>query len=346
MFRNARFVIRGAVGAMMLMSVGMSTSAPAYAEASEVRIADQIGLLYLPLRVVIERKLIEKHAAADGLDNITVKTASFSGGGAVNTALLSGSVDFAAGGIPPLLKLWDRTKGTPTEVRGAISLTFMAYKLFTIDPRIKTLADYRKYPDTRIALPSVKASTQAVTLEMASEKAFGNGNAFVLDSQTVSMPHPQALAAMVSGRTPVRSHFATLPYSYELAHELHAREILSSYDIAGGPHTGVVLYNTKKWKEDNPKLFKAVVDAFLEAHEWIDKNPEAAAALFKRTDKSKATAADILTMIQDRSEVDYRPDVKGTMIYADFLHRTGDLKSMPASWKDYFWESVYGFKGD
>ena len=35
----------------------------------------------------------------------------------MNTAILSGSVDIAAGGIPPLLKIWEKTKGTPTEAR-------------------------------------------------------------------------------------------------------------------------------------------------------------------------------------------------------------------------------------
>lgn len=318
---------------------------PAHAEANQVVIADQIGLLYLPLRIVVEQKLIEKHAKADGLGDVTVTLRQFSGGGAVNTAILSGSVDIAAGGIPPLLKIWDRTKGTPTEVRAMIALTHMAYKLFSIDPRIKSLKDYQTYADSKIALPSVKVSTQAVTLEMAAEKQFGEGKAFALDPMTMSMPHPQAFAAMKSGDLPVKSHFATLPFSYDLTRDPKVHLVFSSYDLVG-PHTGVVLYNTRKWKEENPKLFKAVTEAFFEAHEWIKNHPHEAAEQFVRTDKSAHTAAQIEEMITDRSEVEYRPDMRGTYVYAEFLHRTGDMKTLPASWKDYCWESITQLPGN
>jgi NitT/TauT family transport system substrate-binding protein len=327
-----------------LLAFGLS-QAPAAAEANQVTIADQIGLLYLPLRIAVEQKLIEKHAKADGLGDVSVVLRQFSGGGAVNTAILSGSVDIAAGGIPPLLKIWDRTKGSPSEVRAMIALTHMAYKLFTIDPRIKSLKDYLNTPDSKIALPSVKVSTQAVTLEMAAEKQFGEGKAFALDPLTISMPHPQAFAAMKSGNLPVKSHFATLPFSYELARDPKVHLVFSSYDLVG-PHTGVVLYNTRKWKEENPKLFKAVAEAFYEAHDWIKKHPREAAEQFVQTAKGKYNAAQVEEMITDKSEVEYRPDMEGTYVYAEFLHRIGDLSTLPASWKDYCWESVTQLPGN
>lgn len=344
-FLAAKVAVRTAAAVAVIASSLAFTPGEALAEASEVRIADQIGLLYLPLRVVVERHLIEQHAKVAGLRDVKVVLRQFSGGGAVNTAILSGSVDLAAGGIPPLLKIWDRTKGTPNEVRGMIALTHMAYKLFTIDPRVKTLKDYDGITGHKIALPSVKVSTQAVTLEMAAEKTFGEGQALKLDPLTVSMPHPQAFAAMMSGSLPVKSHFATLPFSFELAKSGKAHLVFSSYDLVG-PHTGVVLYNTRKWKESNPKLFKAVADAFYEAHDWIKAHPRDAAELFARTEKSPQPVDEILQMISDKSEVEYRPDIRGTEVYAEFLHRIGDLEHMPSSWKDYFWESVYQLKGN
>ena len=39
------------------------------------------------------QKLIEKHAAADGVKDVTVNWRTFSGGGAQTDALLSGNVD-------------------------------------------------------------------------------------------------------------------------------------------------------------------------------------------------------------------------------------------------------------
>lgn len=330
---------------MGLAAILASPASPARAEADHVVIADQIGLLYLPLRVVVQRNLIQQHAKQEGLGDVSVTLRQFSGGGAVNTAILSGSVDIAAGGVPPLLKIWDRTRGTPNEVRAMIALTHMPYKLFSVDPRIHTIADYANITDAKIALPSAKVSTQAVTLEMAAEKQFGPGKAFILDPLTVSMPHPQAFAAMLNGNLPVKSHFATLPYSYQLAKTGKAHEVFSSYDLVG-PHTGVVLYNTRKWKEENPKLFKAVADAFYEAHEWIKAHPRETAELFVKTEKSGETADEVFEMISDSNQVEYRPDIRGTYVYAQFLKQTGDLLTLPASWKDYCWESVTELPGN
>ncbi len=328
-----------------LAAVFGSSAEPARAEADHVVIADQIGLLYLPLRVAVQRHLIEQHAKQAGLGDITVTLRQFSGGGAVNTAILSGSVDIAAGGIPPLLKIWDRTRGTPNEVRAMIALTHMAYKLYSVDPRIHTIADYANITDAKIAVPSVKVSTQAVTLEMAAQKQFGAGKAFALDPLTVSMPHPQAYAAMMNGNLPVKSHFATLPFTYMLQKSGKAHLVFSSYDLVG-PHTGVVLYNTRKWKDANPKLFKAVADAFFEAHEWIKAHPRETAELFVKTEKSAETADEVLEMISDKAEVEYRPDIRGTYVYAQFLKENGDLSTLPASWKDYCWESVTDLPGN
>src|SRR5690606_21280212 len=84
---------------------------PVVAQTKEVRLAEQFGLHYLPLQVMVQQKLIEKHGSKLGVDDMKVTLVKLGSGGAVNDALLSGSVDFAAGGTGPLLKLWDRSRG-------------------------------------------------------------------------------------------------------------------------------------------------------------------------------------------------------------------------------------------
>src|SRR4051812_15694531 len=74
-----------------------------------IRISQQFGTLYLPLHVIRDQNLIQKHAKALGLDDVKVEWAQLSGGDAINAALLSGSIDIAAAGIGPFLTLWDRT---------------------------------------------------------------------------------------------------------------------------------------------------------------------------------------------------------------------------------------------
>src|SRR6202140_2043774 len=91
------------------------TVAPALAQAEtdEVRAAQQYGLSYLALMIMEDSKLIEKQTSAAGLGEIKVTWAKLGGPGAMNDALLSGSLDFGTGGVPSLITLWPKTHGTP-----------------------------------------------------------------------------------------------------------------------------------------------------------------------------------------------------------------------------------------
>jgi NitT/TauT family transport system substrate-binding protein len=94
------------------------TATGARAEVGEVRIAEQFGIAYLPLMMMREKGLVEKHAKKAGLGDIKVTWARFGGGAPMNDALLSGNLDFATGGVGPLLTIWSKTKGG-LDVRGA-----------------------------------------------------------------------------------------------------------------------------------------------------------------------------------------------------------------------------------
>ena len=179
--RNAHPKILGALmRSAAALAIAAAASTAARAEADEVRFAQQFGLLYLPMHVVVDKKLVEACAKEAGLGDIKVTMHRFSGGAAVNQALLSGNVDFAAGGIGPLLKLWDKTKGR-LNVKAMATLTAMPLKLNTNDDRIKKLEDYVGITDHKIATPSVKVSIQAVVLQMAAKKQWGEDEAFKLD---------------------------------------------------------------------------------------------------------------------------------------------------------------------
>src|SRR5262249_33211650 len=106
-----------ALAIVLFAALGLA-GGPARAEVNEVTIADQFGIAYLPLMVMRDKKLLEKHALAAGLPAIKVKWAQFGGGTTVNDALLSGSIAFAVAGPPSLVLLWEKTKGTPLEIKG------------------------------------------------------------------------------------------------------------------------------------------------------------------------------------------------------------------------------------
>jgi NitT/TauT family transport system substrate-binding protein len=232
-------------------------SVPATAqEAKELRIAKQFGISYLPITVLEERKLIEKHVKAAGLGDIKIEWSRLSAGAPMNDALISGSLDLAAGGVGPLVTIWARTKGN-MNVKGVSAINSMPLYLNTINPAVKTIKDFTD--NDRIALPAVKVSIQAVTLQMAAEKLLGKHDA--LDRLTVSMSHPDGMAAMMSGKSEITAHFSSAPFQYQQLDDPKVKRVLSSYEVLGGPATFNTIWTTSAFRDKNPKTYKAFVAA-------------------------------------------------------------------------------------
>jgi len=313
----------------------------ARAEGKEVRIAQQFGLQFLAVNVMMAEKLVEKHARALGLDEIGVRLVQLSGGATVNDALLSGSIDIGGAGTTPLIKIWEKTRGG-ANIRALAATSSAAMYLVTTDPRIQSIRDYTS--KDKIAVPSVKVSINATLLQMAAEKAFGRGQHERLDPFTVGLPHPDAVAMLRSGGGEVKSHVGIMPFTAETLQFPGARLLFTSFDILGGPHSSSVLYHTEKWKKENPKTFRAVAAAFDEAMTIINKDKRAAAETFVRQTKSRMPVEKVLEILQ-RDDIVYTTTPQRVMPFAEFLHRTGNIKTMPASWKELFWESVHEKQG-
>lgn len=315
---------------------------PLRAETAEVRFAEGFGLSYLPITVMVEEKLIEGRAAALGLGPVKASLVKISGGPGMIDALLSGSLDFISGGVPPMINLWDKTRGT-LNVKAIASLGDSPMLLNTIDPEIRSLADFAGRG--KIAVPAVRISVQALTLQMAAEKQFGPGNHARLDASTVSMPHPEAMQALTSGSTEVTAHFAIMPFVWEQAKNPKIRTILNSYDVLGGPHTGAVLYNTGRWKEANPRTFLAVAAALDDAMALINADPGRAAAIYVKVNGARTPAGEIEKMLTDPRFFTFTTRPDRVMPYVAFMHRQGQIKTMPASWTELFWENLHGQAG-
>ena len=337
-------VLKVLIAAMVAAALSLVASESARAEAQTVRLSYQFGLGFLTVLVVLDQNLIEKNAEKLGLHDVTATGVQLSGAAATNDALLSGSIDLAAGGIGGLLQLWDKTNGA---VKGVVALNDMALILNTNDPKVKTVKDYVGLTNHKIALPAVIAGLHAIVLQMAAEQMLGPGKQNELDKLTVSLPHPDGYAALVSGRSEIRSHFTSQPFAYleqhSTNHDIH--QVLSSYELLGGPHNNTLLYTNAKWAENNPKLLQAVFNAVKEAEGWINANPKTAAEFFKAKTKSKLSVPDIEAIIRDPSLIAFEPEPKATMKFADFFRKIGRITHNPTSWKDYFWNVAFQLNG-
>lgn len=332
MFHFSSVVKRALAAGIVSLSAAMAT-VPAHAEG-QIRIAEQYGVVYLLLNIAQEQKLIEKHGKQSGVD-IKVDWIKLSGGAAVNDALLSGSIDIAGAGVGPLLTIWDRTKDRQN-VKGVASLGNFPYYLVSNNPKVKTLADFTD--KDRIGLPAVGVSVQARLLQMAVAKQWGDKDFKRLDNLTQTLPHPDAASALLAGGTEISGHFGAPPFSeQELAGNPNAHIILNSYDIQGGPSSSTVLYATEKYRNENPKTYRAFTAALAEAAQFATKNPEQAADIYLRVNKSNVDRK-LLVNIFANPQVQFKVAPENTFSLAQFLHRVGVLKNQPASWRDYFFD--------
>jgi NitT/TauT family transport system substrate-binding protein len=314
----------------------LATIGPVHAEG-QLRIVAQFGSVYLPLEVIRDQKLIEKHGKELGVD-IKPEWHQLSGGAAVNDALLSGAIDIAGAGIGPFLTVWDRTVGTKLEVKIVGALGAQPNYLLTNKATVKTLRDFTSAD--KIALPAAGVSVQSRILQIAVEQAFGPGHEKALDDITVTLPHPDATAAMLSGATEITGHVSNSPYQERELMDPKIHKVFSSYDVLGGKVTPTVLYATVKFRVENPKTYQAFFEALKEATAWIAANPKAAAETFVRVENSKFDPAFIQKTLED-PDVVYTVVPLGSKKFADFLAKTGAIKHKPAIWTDYVFSELH-----
>lgn len=333
--------MKGSSIALWLAAVVTAVAAPlARAEVGTVRVAQQFGITYLPLMYMEHRHLLEKHAKELGLGDVKVEWVRFGSGTGMNDALLSGNLDFASGGLGPFITLWSKTRGS-LDVRGVCAMNNMPLYLNTSDPNVKTIEDFTV--KDKIALPAVKVSFQAVNLQMAAAKAFGEKNYARLDPLTVSMKHPDGMAALVSG-TGITAHFTAPPFQYQELEHPGIHKVIDSYSIVGGPHTFTVVWASGKFRKENPRIYKAFLAAFDEAIGDINRDKRAAADNYIRWQNYKGPR-DLVVKVLEDPLVKFTTTPSKVTTYADFMHRIGTISVKPASWKDMFFPEVHGLPG-
>ena len=314
--------------------IAAALTSPAAAEVNELKIGKQYGLPYIQFVITEDQKLIEKHAKAAGLGDVKVEWATLGGPAQLNDGIISGAIDIAGVGLPNLITMWEKTR-TNARVRAIAGLNFMPLLLLTRDPKIKTLKDYGE--KDRIALPSVKISMQAILLEMAAAKEFGEASYEKLDPLTVSMGHPDAFAALNSG-TEVGSHFSSAPFQNRQLKMPGYHQVISSYDIIG-PHSVSCIVMQTKFHDGNPKLTAAILAAMKEATAWIKADKRAAAEAYLRVTKDRMPVDELLAMLNDPNIV-ITIVPKGADKISEFLHKVGRVKVRPDRWQDYYFGDV------
>ncbi len=258
-------------------------------------------------------------------------------------ALLSGQMNFGVSGVPSLAQLWDKTVGTGNEVRGLSAAQSMPFILVSHRPEVKTVRDFTERD--KIAVPGVKVSNQAICLQMAAAKEWGQDQYAKLDPLTITRPHPDAATAIISKSTEITGHYGVAPFqNYELAVSgVHA--VLKSYDTLGAQTTNGVVLMAKKFRDANPKVTSAVYAAFAEASETINKDPRGCAEIYIKTTGDRRSGVDEMAKMIADADNNWTTTPQNAMRYVEFMHKIGTLKRLPASWKDMFMPEAHELPG-
>ena len=106
--------------------------------------------------------------------------------------------------------------------------------------------------------------------------------------------------------------------------------VLNSFDVMGGSHTFTAIWTSTKFRDGNPKLYKAFIAALKEATAIVDKNPRAAAEYWIEDSKSKLPL-DTAAKIVGGTQVHWTMVPENTMKFADFMAGVGRIKVKAAS---------------
>ena len=318
---------------LLALSATAALARPARAEATQLRLSHGYGILYLPLMVMRDRKLLEAELDRAKLPKAEITWQTLDGGNVINDAMLAGALDIAGTGAPGFVTLWAKARNIPrAEVVGLCGLSTCALSLNTNRPHIKTLADFT--PDDKIAIPGIKTSLAAVVLQMLVAQRFGQANYAKLDPMTVGLPHPEAYGALMSGKTEIAAHFASPPYSILELADPRIHRVIAASEVLGNATLDVV-YAPRRFVDANPATTTAFLAAMDAANALIAADPAAAAESFIRQSAARMKPDDVLAMVRD-PDTKFSTTPNGVQGYADFMHAVGSIKVRPARWSEMF----------
>jgi NitT/TauT family transport system substrate-binding protein len=316
-----------------------TASVPAIAaESNDFHVARQPGLVYIQAIIMEEKKLIEKHAAALGLKDIKMRWSIITSGGVMTEAVISNSIDLAITGVSNMLLAWGKT-GNIKMLTGVAGVPF---KLLTRNAKVKSIKDFG--PDDRIAVPTIRASMQAMMMGIALEQAYGIGQHGRLDSNQVQLGHPDAMNALLNPQHEVNSHFSIPPFQDIALKSPLVHHVLTSTDILGGPASITNAWGQQRFVEANPIKIKAFIAALDEASDMVMNDTKTAAEIYLAVTKEKITVDELVAVMKQPGAI-FSTTPQRSMLWAEYMHRIGLIKTKPGSWKDYSFPNIHDRNG-
>lgn len=321
--RKTRTILAGGVTAVMALALsscggdGGGTASGDCQPTDKLAIAYQPGLGYASLLVAKQQGTVE-----EALPDVEVSWQELSSGSAIRDGMISDNLHIGAGGIGPFLVGLDA--GVDWKVFSG--LNNMSLYLNTMDPKIKSLKDLEGAGS--IAMPAPD-SIQSVVLRKGAEEELGDPTA--LDSQIVSMAHPDGVQALIGGQ--IAAHLTSPPFQAQEIGE-GATKLLESYDLFG-EHTFNSVFAKSEFAECNPEIIDELTSIIADANDMITNEPAEAAKIL--AEEFGVPAADVEEQITSE-DVAFVNTPTGFGTFAEFMQSIGMISEVPAT-EDMFLET-------
>jgi NitT/TauT family transport system substrate-binding protein len=291
----------------------------------KLEIAYQPGIGYAPLIVIKKLRLIEKQ-----FPGTKVNWKVLASGAAITDGVVAGKIDVGAGGVGPLLIGW--AKGVNWKFIAPMNQADLW--LMAKDPKIRTIADLR---GKRVAMPSPSSIQGIVLRKMAQAKL---GDAHALDSTIVSMDHPAAMQALLSGQ--IDAHFTSPPFQYqELAQGAHIVGHSKGYF---GAHTFLGVLITQKFYDEHTAFAKRLYKDVQSAIKLIKNQPRQVGKILSDDAGGQPSAATFKRWLTNKA-MSFSTRPRGLLRFSTFMNKIALINKTPSSWKDLVFPPVYPTKG-
>lgn len=268
-------------------------------EKKEIIIAEQYGLAYAPVQIMMSKGYLE-----DLLPDYEIKWVKLGNTMAIREAMTADALDVAFLGIPPYIigsdngmdwKLFTGLSRAPLALMGKEAIA-----LEDIDESMK------------VALPQ-PGSIQHILLSMAAERSLGEAKYF--DKQLVTMKHPDGMQMLLNSDE-ISFHFTSPPYVFQ-EEEAGMKTIIDSETCFGGEFTFIVGVTTETFKEDD-KAYQAVNRALKQSMDLLNNQREQALEIldvYYKVDK------ETLSKYLYQTSMTFESEIKGLETFVDFMYR-------------------------
>ena len=295
----------------VLLALLFALSGCARAEESRIVIGYQYGVAYAPLLLMKERDVLE-----DAFPGHRIEWRQMNGPTPIREGMLNGEITFGFMGISPVLIGIDH--GMPWKYMTGLSANRVAVVTNRAD--LSSLRDLDS--SERIAILS-PGCTQHILLSLLAKEQLGDIHA--LDTQLISMSHPDAMNALLSG-TEVTIHVATSPYiEEELKQGMHV--IAEGDEIMGEAFTFISGVAMTDFVAAHPEIYTTFLDCLQEA---VDEINTGNASVYEELSAIYGIpAADLKEQMTYNSTI-YNTDLNGIAAMSHAMEKTGFLsKALP-----------------